>query len=110
GALFASDESVPELDLLNLPRPASSRPWAYVKVAEGCDRACGFCAIPSFRGPQRSRTIDDILEEVDALQAQEIVLVAQDLAAFGRDQGQGERNIVPLVDAVAARVARTRLL
>src|SRR4051812_1685057 len=51
-------DDVPGFDLLNLPRPRSSRPWAYVKVAEGCDRACGFCAIPSFRGPQRSRTID----------------------------------------------------
>jgi ribosomal protein S12 methylthiotransferase len=81
-----------------------------VKVAEGCDRACGFCAIPSFRGPQRSRSIDAILDEVDQLAATEIVLVAQDLAAFGRDQGVGERAIVPLVRAVAERVRRTRLL
>jgi len=102
--------AVPALDLLNLPRPASSSPWAYVKVAEGCDRACGFCAIPSFRGKQRSRTVEDILDEVDALQAREIVLVAQDLAAFGRDQGVGERAIVPLVEAVAERVDRVRLL
>jgi ribosomal protein S12 methylthiotransferase len=98
------------MDLLRLPRPKATAPWAYVKVAEGCDRACGFCAIPSFRGQQRSRTIADILAEVDALEAREIVLVAQDLAAFGRDQGQGERRIVPLVDAVSARVDRVRLL
>lgn len=102
--------SVPTFDLLNLPRPRSTRPWAYVKVAEGCDRACGFCAIPSFRGPQRSRPLEVILDEVDALQAQEIVLVAQDLAAYGRDQGVGERAIVPLVQAMSDRVARTRLL
>ena len=101
---------ISSFDLLNLPRPASTSPWAYVKVAEGCDRACGFCAIPSFRGPQRSRTVASILEEVDALEAQEIVLVAQDLASFGRDQGVGDRAIVPLVRAVAERVARTRLL
>jgi ribosomal protein S12 methylthiotransferase len=97
-------------DLLNLPRPPATAPWAYVKVAEGCDRACGFCAIPSFRGPQRSRTVASILEEVDQLQTREVVLVAQDLAAFGRDQGQGERGIVPLVRAVAERADRTRLL
>ena len=97
-------------DLLNLPRPASDRPWAYVKVAEGCDRACGFCAIPTFRGPQRSRSMDDVLAEVDALDAREIILVAQDLAAFGRDQGVGDKAIVPLVEAVAARVDRVRLL
>jgi len=97
-------------DLLNLPRPASERPWAYVKVAEGCDRACGFCAIPTFRGPQRSRTMGEVLAEVDALDAREIVLVAQDLAAYGRDQGVGDKAIVPLVEAVASRVDRVRLL
>jgi len=103
-------EALPTFDLLNLPRPPSTAPWAYVKVAEGCDRACGFCAIPSFRGKQRSRAMDDVLAEVDALGAKEIVLVSQDLAAYGRDQGVGERAIVALVDAVAARVERTRLL
>lgn len=99
-----------KFDLLNLARPRSSRPWAYVKIAEGCDRACGFCAIPSFRGPQRSRSHESILEEVEALEAREIVLVAQDLASFGRDQGQGERTIVQLVNEVADRVDRVRLL
>ncbi len=104
------DPAVPSFDLLNLPRPRSLRPWAYVKVAEGCDRACGFCAIPSFRGPQRSRSVGSILDEVEQLDVEEIVLVAQDLAAYGRDQGVGERSIIPLVEAVSARVARTRLL
>jgi ribosomal protein S12 methylthiotransferase len=101
---------VPAFDLLELPRPPASAPWAYVKVAEGCDRACGFCAIPSFRGPQRSRAVHDVVAEVEALGAREIVLVAQDLAAYGRDQGRGERRIVPLVRAVAERVDRVRLL
>jgi ribosomal protein S12 methylthiotransferase len=107
GAGAAAD--VAKLDLLNLPRPASSAPWAYVKVAEGCDRLCGFCAIPSFRGKQRSRTDAAILAEVDALQAVEIVLVAQDLASYGKDQGRAGA-IVGLVDAVAQRVPRVRLL
>ena len=102
---------VPLLDLLNLPRPPSSAPWAYVKIAEGCNRNCGFCAIPSFRGPQRSRSVRQILDEVDQLGAQEIVLVAQDLASYGRDDATlGAGSIVALVEAVAARVARTRLL
>jgi len=101
---------VPAFDLLNLPRPPSPRPWAYVKIAEGCDRACGFCAIPSFRGPQRSRTLEQILAEVEQLDAVEIVLVAQDLASYGRDQGRGQRRIVPLVEAVSEHAARTRLL
>src|SRR5436305_14098054 len=93
---------VPKLDLLNLPRPKASAPWAYVKVAEGCDRHCGFCAIPSFRGRQRSRSAESILAEVEALDAKEIVLVAQDLASYGRDVGKAGA-IVPLVEAVATR-------
>jgi ribosomal protein S12 methylthiotransferase len=115
-------------DLLELPRPATRAPWAYVKVAEGCDRICGFCAIPSFRGKQRSRSITEILAEVDALAAgadagapplREVVLVAQDLAAFARDRtgpgrasrtAQGPSPIAALTREVAARVARTRLL
>ncbi len=107
-----SAATVPAFDLLNLPRPKSTAPWAYVKIAEGCDRTCGFCAIPSFRGPQRSRDVAQILAEVDALDVQEIVLVAQDLASYGKDRPTelGAGSIVGLVEAVAARVRRTRLL
>ena len=103
--------AVPELDLLNLPRPKSDAPWAYVKIAEGCDRKCGFCAIPSFRGPQRSRSVAQILDEVERLEVHEVVLVAQDLASYGKDDaGLGAGSIVGLVDAVAEKVDRTRLL
>jgi len=103
---------VPSFDLLNLPRPKSSSPWAYVKIAEGCDRNCGFCAIPSFRGPQRSRDVSAILDEVEQLEAKEIVLVAQDLASYGKDRPDelGAGSIVPLVRAVSQRVPWTRLL
>ena len=114
-------------DLLELPRPAARAPWAYVKVAEGCDRICGFCAIPSFRGKQRSRSTGEILAEVEALclpadgapPLREIVLVAQDLASYGRDRsGPGRRTriangpspIAALTRAVSVRVERTRLL
>lgn len=103
---------VPTLDLLNLPRPKSAAPWAYVKIAEGCDRSCGFCAIPTFRGPQRSRDVASILREVEELEAREIVLVAQDLASYGKDRPEdlGAGSIVPLVRAVSEKVDRTRLL
>jgi len=107
--LLVTAEAVPSFDLLNLPRPTSSRPWAYVKIAEGCDRRCGFCAIPSFRGKQRSRTVESILTEVDQLEAREIVLVAQDLASYGNDDDR-RGAIVPLVKAVRERVERVRLL
>jgi len=86
-------------DLLELPRPAPSAPWAYVKVAEGCDRACAFCAIPSFRGKQRSRTPESVEAEVRGLVEQgvaEIVLVAQDLAWYGRDTGD-PNSLAPLL-------------
>jgi len=109
---IAVSAAIPTLDLLNLPRPKSAGPWAYVKIAEGCDRTCGFCAIPSFRGPQRSRDISSILDEVDQLQVREVVLVAQDLASYGKDRpGElGAGAIVPLVRAVSERVEWTRLL
>ena len=110
--LSVSDAPIPMLDLLNLPRPKSASPWAYIKIAEGCDRSCGFCAIPSFRGPQRSRDVSSILAEVEQLEAQEIVLVAQDLASYGKDRPDdlGAGSIVPLVKAVSAVAPWTRLL
>ncbi|HEV3135576.1 MAG TPA: 30S ribosomal protein S12 methylthiotransferase RimO [Acidimicrobiia bacterium] len=103
-------------DLLELPRPAPAAPWAYVKVAEGCDRACAFCAIPSFRGKQRSRAPETIEEEARTLVergAAELVLVAQDLAWYGRDAGR-PGSLAPLLrrlDALSAHgLARIRLL
>ena len=118
-------------DLLELPPAPSPAPWAYVKVAEGCDRRCGFCAIPSFRGRQRSRPMTSILDEVSLLAegrggqpVKEIVLVAQDLASYGRDRGtapgdgsqrptvraEAGQPILELTRAVARLVPRTRLL
>jgi ribosomal protein S12 methylthiotransferase len=107
-------------DLLELPRPKADAPWAYVKIAEGCDRQCGFCAIPTFRGKQRSRTAAQVLSEVRELAAEEIVLVAQDLASWGRDRTRPSGStvedsgqfvpFVELVEAVAAEVGRVRLL
>ena len=61
---------------------------AYVKIAEGCDHACAFCAIPLIRGKMRSRSIDDVVAEVAALTGsgvREINLIAQDTTSYGRD-------------------------
>lgn len=74
--------------LYEVRRPTPTTPYAYVKVAEGCDKTCSFCAIPQFRGKQRSRPPVGIREEIAGLAGTgvgEIVLVAQDLAAYGRD-------------------------
>lgn len=61
---------------------------AYVRIAEGCDHACAYCAIPSIRGPYRSRPMDEIVEECRQLIAEgvkEIVLIAQDTSYYGKD-------------------------
>ena len=71
------------------PRLLTSRvPYAYVKIAEGCDMGCTFCAIPQFRGRHRSRPLADVVKEVEGLAArgvQEAILVSQDTLAYGRD-------------------------
>ena len=76
---------------------------AYLKVAEGCSRRCTFCVIPSLRGPQRSRSLDDLVEETSnlvALGIREVVLVAQDLASWGVDL-PGKPRLADLVEALA---------
>ncbi|MFV9671933.1 MAG: 30S ribosomal protein S12 methylthiotransferase RimO [Acidimicrobiia bacterium] len=83
-------------------RPTPTTPYAYVKVAEGCDKLCTFCAIPQFRGKQRSRGPENIRDEIAELAAAgvgEIGLVAQDLAAYGRDTDAPD--IVELVRRVS---------
>jgi ribosomal protein S12 methylthiotransferase RimO len=116
----------PDFDLLNLPRPATTAPWAYVKIAEGCDRRCGFCAIPTFRGDQRSRSTEEILTEARALVAggvKEIVLIAQDLASWGHDRRRGKlgealevldsggtQPLIELTRTLSKEVERVRLL
>jgi ribosomal protein S12 methylthiotransferase len=71
------------------PRVVSaSRASAWLKIAEGCDRACAFCVIPQIRGKQRSRTADDVVAEAERLVgggAVELNLVSQDTVAWGRD-------------------------
>jgi ribosomal protein S12 methylthiotransferase len=62
--------------------------YAYLKIAEGCNRTCSFCAIPGIRGPHYSRTIEDILDEASKLAQQgvkELLLISQDLTYYGVD-------------------------
>ena len=66
--------------------------FAYMKIAEGCNHACAFCAIPLFRGRLRSRPVDALLDEARALietGCREINLVAQDVTAYGKDRRDG---------------------
>ena len=67
-------------------------PWAYVKIAEGCDRGCTFCAIPLMRGKFRSRSMETIETEarhLASLGVSELSLVSQDSVQWGRDTGEG---------------------
>jgi ribosomal protein S12 methylthiotransferase len=109
GPRFRKATPAVSLSLMEFARPPAEAPWAYIRVAEGCDRACGFCAIPSFRGPQRSRPMEAILREVDELGVREIILVSQDLASYGRDLGYSH-GLDELVAQIARRTARVRLL
>ena len=75
---------------------------AYIKVSEGCDNLCTYCAIPLIRGKHRSRTVEDIVAEAKTLEAQgikEINLIAQDTTRYGLDL-YGEYSLARLVRAI----------
>jgi ribosomal protein S12 methylthiotransferase len=79
-----------------LPRHCPGMATAYVKIAEGCNALCTFCAIPQIKGPYRSKPREAILTEVQELIQQgikEIILIAQDTTAYGRDWG--EKDTLP---------------
>ena len=76
---------------------------AYVKIAEGCNRECSFCAIPSFRGKQRSRPIEDLVREAERLADMGVVelnLISQDTIAYGRDL-PSRQSLAELLTALA---------
>ena len=87
---------------------------AYLKIAEGCDNLCTYCAIPSIRGKMRSRTIEDIVKEakdLEALGVKELNLIAQDTSRYGLDL-YGEYALARLVRAIteATSIPWIRLL
>ncbi len=85
------------------PRRLATPPWtAYVKIAEGCDHTCAFCAIPSFRGRLRSRSVASVTQEIVSLVAggvREVSLVAQDSSHYGRDLDLRD-GLVTLLEAL----------
>ena len=75
----------------------------YLKISEGCDHTCAFCAIPLMRGKHRSEPLERLVREAQTLEAQgakEINLVAQDLGHFGRDLGRGGPQLPDLLEAL----------
>ncbi len=89
-----------------------SNTHAYIKIAEGCNQSCSFCAIPSFKGKLHSRTLESIRKEVLALVAKgfyEFSFISQDSSSFGRDMGlkDGLVELIKTVEAIdGVKVAR----
>ena len=94
-SLFA-DNSAP---VDEIPRVVSTGPaWAYLRIAEGCNNFCAFCAIPYIRGRYRSRQMENVLEEARDLAAhgvKEIIVIAQDITRYGTDI-YGKRSLAEL--------------
>jgi ribosomal protein S12 methylthiotransferase len=86
------------------PRVLTQRKgYAYLKVSEGCNNPCTFCTIPQMRGLLRSRTVDSLVREALALEAQgvkELVLISQDTTRYGEDLGLGRTGLAALVRAL----------
>lgn len=88
-----------------IDRTATS-PSAYVKIADGCDAGCTFCAIPSIKGPYRSRPMPAVIDEIRQLVergVKEVVLIAQDTTAYGRDLGLRD-GLAELLDSIVEQV------
>ncbi len=88
--------------LQDLHPPVPGRSYAYLKIAEGCSNACAFCAIPSIRGGQKSRPIEDLVREAEYyvdLGYKELILVAQDTTRYGSDL-YGKNSLVELLKAL----------
>jgi ribosomal protein S12 methylthiotransferase len=120
GELAALEEAAPETlprihtpatygaedEIEDIPRVAVQGSSAYLKIAEGCRRACAFCAIPLIKGPQISRPPEDVIEDAVWLAErgiEEIILIAQDTTDYGRDRGE-RGGLIPLLEALTAAV------
>lgn len=98
---YFGDQSAP---VDELPRIVSTGPsWAYLKIAEGCNNFCAFCAIPYIRGRYRSRLMENILEEAKELAehgVKELIVIAQDITKYGTDI-YGKRSLALLCRKLA---------
>lgn len=96
-------------------RPHQQRTSAYLKIADGCDRPCAFCAIPLIKGPFYSRSVEDILADARRLAGEgvrEIVLVAQESSAYGHDRGDrdGLAHLLPQLATAVPEVPWIRFM
>ena len=96
--------ALPDRDRLRI----TPRHFAYLKISEGCDRLCTFCAIPKMRGKHASKPLEDIVEEAHQLAAdgvRELIIVAQDTTYYGMDL-YGEPRLTRLLHGVGDRRRR----
>ena len=101
-------ESLPDLTTETGEKPVTRlittpKHYAYVKISEGCDRRCAYCAIPLITGKHKSRSMEEILDEVSTLVSagvKEINVIAQELTYYGIDLYK-ERKIAELIDCMA---------
>lgn len=90
-------------DLMSERSLTTPKHYAYLKISEGCNRKCSYCAIPIITGPHTSRPLEEIVEETKALAAngvKELQVIAQDLSSYGTDLYQRNR-LAELVDAIS---------
>ena len=99
-SLFGSNSAAVD----EIPRVVSTGPgWAYLRIAEGCDNFCAFCAIPYIRGRYRSRPIENIIDEATELAqhgVKELIVIAQDITRYGTDI-YGKRSLARLCRELA---------
>lgn len=95
------------LEVGEIPRQLSTpKHYAYLKIAEGCRKRCSYCVIPTIKGPLKSKSKEQILKEFNSLLSQgvkEIILIAQDLGDYGKDQGS--KNLAALLDLLKSMLA-----
>jgi len=101
GQIFVTENVRTDLKYISgLPRFVDNVfPYEYLKIADGCDRYCSYCAIPDIRGRYRSRPMEDILEEAKMLAdcgKKELILVSQEGTGYGRDL-KNDRSIIDLL-------------
>jgi ribosomal protein S12 methylthiotransferase len=90
-------------ELVGERQPTTPLHYAYLKISEGCNRTCAFCAIPLMRGKHRSRSIEELVKEAQTLASQgvrELLLIAQELTYYGLDI-YSERRLGDLLNALA---------
>jgi len=83
------------------------RHYAYLRITEGCDNRCAYCAIPAIRGPLRSKPPDEVLAEAEELTAdgaRELVLIGQDTTAYGRETPEAGRSLAGLLARLREQV------